>query len=238
MRPVEKLEVGESLSNGSPVKAKYSPYGDAYPDLEENLGSYCSYCEIFSSNLDIEHIIPKSQNPAKEEDWTNFLLACRRCNGKDNKGAKVVHLKDFYFPHLNNSFLAFKYREGGLIVPNSELSKTQIEKATDTLDLLGLDKYPGNDKYKSLNPRDKRWQERKMAWDLAERYFTRYKNNDVSAEDVVELALQRGSFSIWFTVFEEEVEFLRLLLRNFRGTAVPCFQEPNYKPIPRNQNEL
>jgi hypothetical protein len=193
---------------------------------------------VFSSDLEIEHIIPKNQDSQKIEDWTNFLLACGRCNGRDNKGPKEVNIEDYYLPHLNNTFLAFQYREGGLIVVNPKLTQAQQLKAMGTLDLLGLNKYPGNPQYNRLSPRDKRWQERKTAWDLAQKYFDHYKNAEVDADTIVDLARSRGFFSIWYTLFIEETDVLERLIHNFKGTALSCFPAPNFNPTPREGRDL
>ena len=53
----------------------------------------CAYCESAITHIDyghIEHFKPKG-TPAYYElavDWDNLLLACGRCNGAENKGAK------------------------------------------------------------------------------------------------------------------------------------------------------
>ena len=86
MRPVQKLSPGDTLpQSGAVVASEYKPHGTAYAHLEENLGDYCSYCEVFHVDLEVEHIVSQNQDDSKKHEWDNFLLACGRCNGADNK---------------------------------------------------------------------------------------------------------------------------------------------------------
>lgn len=61
MRPVERGDAPRI----------YRRYGDAIGDLEERLGTYCSYCERrLPVSLAVEHVVPKSLVP--KEVW-NYL---------------------------------------------------------------------------------------------------------------------------------------------------------------------
>jgi uncharacterized protein (TIGR02646 family) len=61
--------------------------------LIEMFHGKCAYCESAITHIDyghIEHFRPKS-TPAYYElavAWDNLLLACGRCNGRENKGTK------------------------------------------------------------------------------------------------------------------------------------------------------
>ncbi len=56
---------------------------------EMNVGEgICNYCEQDTST-DIEHIFPKSLYPEKAFLWSNYLLACKRCN-MDYKNANFA----------------------------------------------------------------------------------------------------------------------------------------------------
>lgn len=67
MRPINK---GDLL-------IKYEDYRYYKSHLIDAIGPYCSYCEMNIQNQpDIEHILPKSKYPEKENDWDNLLLAC------------------------------------------------------------------------------------------------------------------------------------------------------------------
>ena len=89
MRPVEKWTVGHTTSEGFVVVSTYDPHTHANGILHKNLGDFCSYCEVFSSDLEVEHIVPTYRNGILRTQWTNFLLACGRCNGADNTSLKV-----------------------------------------------------------------------------------------------------------------------------------------------------
>jgi hypothetical protein len=246
MRPVEKWTVGYVSPKGTNVRAVYSPHGLANPVLKENLDDFCSYCEGVNFDPEVEHIISqdqaRTQNPTLITAWTNFLLTCGRCNGGDNKSNKHVDFSLMYFPHLNNTLLAFEYREGGFVAIHHNLNtQIQRDKATALLDLVGLDKYPDNLKYpvgtNRLHPNDKRWEHRRVAWEYAVQKLEKFENGDISAEYVAEFAYQRGFFSVWFTVFAAHIEVKKALINSFEGTALDCFDE-NYNPIPRNPTNI
>lgn len=239
MRPVLKWKPGDSIPSNptDTVKASYNPYGTAETVLEENLGSYCSYCEVFSSDLDVEHVIPRSQDPSLENSWDNFLLACRRCNGKDNKGTTPVTPSDLYLPHLNNTFYALEYLEGGLVQVHSKNSLTPAQKvkAQKLIDLVKLDKYPGNLKYPAgFPPRDKRWSHRRTAWELAKKKKAQYDAGSLSEKDIVDYAKTKGFFSVWLTIFENDLAVRQKLINGFSGTDDSSFDSATTASIFRN----
>jgi len=49
----------------------------------------CNYCEQ-SEASDIEHILPKSLFPSEAFAWTNYLLACKKCNTTHKLDAMYV----------------------------------------------------------------------------------------------------------------------------------------------------
>lgn len=235
MRPVTKATWPEE--NG--VHKIYKPHQVAKADLETNLDCFCSYCEVFSSDLEVEHVISQHQDGALSNNWDNFLLACGRCNGRDNKTNKPVDLSAMHFPHLNNTYISFVYKEGGLVIVNPVLTGASLASATNMINLVGLDKYPGNPKYPGLNLNDTRWRHRRTAWEWAKRLLAQYETADLTAQEVVDFALQRGFFSIWFTVFIQHVDVKKLLIKNFIGTAQNCFDaKKNYTPIHRNPTNI
>lgn len=231
MRPVDKNPW--PLVNGHP-KA-YNPHTIARTDLETNLDCYCSYCEVFSSDLEVEHVISQNQDNTKAQDWNNFLLACGRCNGRDNKSNKPVDVDRIHFPHRNNTFLSFSYLEGGIVTINPALVGDSIIRARALLKLVGLDKYQGNPDYPNLNQNDTRWRHRRTAWEWADRLLIEYEAGEKSALQIVNFASQRGFFSVWFSVFINHIEVKQLLVNTFVGTSLNCFDPTDgYKPIPRN----
>jgi hypothetical protein len=75
------LEKAESKLYKSVLKVLAPVYPDARSDLINNIGQYCSFCEMpLAANLAIEHMLPKRDFPDLLVSWTNFLLACPVCN--------------------------------------------------------------------------------------------------------------------------------------------------------------
>jgi hypothetical protein len=245
MRPVEKWTIGHVSPKGITVLEVYNSHTLANPVLQENLDTFCSYCEVFSSDTEVEHVISQNQDATQRTLWSNFLLACGRCNGSDNKSNKPVDLSLMYFPNLNNTMLAFEYLEGGLVKVNAKLkNQNQIDKATTLMNLVGLDKYPENPKYPTtklhphgFSPNDKRWEHKREAWENAERKLVKYEAKEISADSVAKFAHQRGFFSVWFSVFSAHKEVKKALIQIFKGTALDCF-DADFNPIPRNPQNV
>lgn len=79
---VRKLEMGEI-----PTKTEKSRYN--HKDIKEALikETYgkCAYCESKFRHVtygDIEHVVPKSDDPKKWFSWQNLTIACDVCNTK------------------------------------------------------------------------------------------------------------------------------------------------------------
>lgn len=103
MRPVLR---GDTPTDEEGRAIEYGDYKDARDDLIDRMGDYCSYCEVaLHSQVDVEHVQPKSLNPELELEWKNFLLACGNCNSI--KGNKEVELSDYYWPDQDNTLRAF-----------------------------------------------------------------------------------------------------------------------------------
>lgn len=236
MRPLTKI--GWPLVGGTPKS--YNPHTKAKPDLEDHLGCYCSYCEVFSSDLEVEHAVSRNQDNSLSHNWDNFLLACGRCNGRDNKSNKNVDLTTTHFPHRNNTILSFRYEEGGFVQVNPELGGTMsYQHAKNMLDLVGLDKIPGNPRYPNLNKNDSRWRHRRVAWEWAVKYLPKYEDGRLSACEIAEFAAQKGFFSVWFSVYNSHNDVKKALIESFIGTAINCFDNMDgYKPVSRNPNNL
>jgi len=223
MRPVER---------GSAPRI-YAQYGDAIGDLEVRLGIYCSYCERrLPVSLAVEHVAPKVLRPELETEWTNFLLGCTNCNSV--KGGQAVELENFLWPDRDNTFLVFKYSNGGFVRLADYMSAEQQAKAKALLDLVGLQRHqaPG---WANPAPRDKRWQQREEIWAIAERsleLFEKLVGVNEAREQVIIAAQGYGFFSVWMTVFEDHPEVRRDLIRVFTGTAPTCF-DPDGKPLSR-----
>lgn len=233
MRPVEKQAWPlDDMGN----RKVYSPYGTAKNDLIGNIGGYCSFCERrgYASALDVEHVQPKDlpQYTSLIEDWNNFLLGCKNCN--PIKGTKDVRLEEVVLPHLNNTFLAFEILEGGAIAVNPSLPGPTQQKVNALIDLVGLDREPGHPRY---SHKDKRWEERFKAYNLAMRYLDKYETGAADTETIVDLASQNGFWSVWMTVFAGQQAVRRALINGFPGTCNTCF-DTQCIPLNRNGAEI
>lgn len=243
MRPVNKVLPGDTVSYMDSqgrmvthvVKSDYSPYGEAKLPLVGNIGRYCSYCEncLNVSNLEVEHILPKSQG-GPETEWNNFLLGCKVCNC--NKGTVVINPTNCHFPHLNNTFLSLVYDETGRVKVNPDLPPRSKSKAENLMKLTQLDRQPSTSNIPS--PKDYRWHDRYKTWNLASRAKELYQSNRITVDDVIDQAKSRGYWSIWFTVFSGIDAVLSRLISDFPGTCAACFDPNNhYAPIERNPGE-
>jgi uncharacterized protein (TIGR02646 family) len=227
MRPVERGAAPQVFTN----------YRDAYPHLVDRMGDYCSYCERqIETNLAVEHVQPKDPVPALRNEWSNFLLGCVNCNSA--KGDTPVVLTDHLWPDTENTMSAFSYSIGGLVNPRAGLTPDLQAKASATLRLVGLDRYPGNPGREPTSA-DLRWQRRFEAWQMAEWCRKQVEENDSEQVRslVVQVAKGRGMYSIFWTVFEGDVDIRRRLREAFIGTSFACF-DPNEELLPRPGGQI
>ncbi|MCP4698748.1 MAG: HNH endonuclease [Gammaproteobacteria bacterium] len=222
MRPIEKHTPLDD--RGRPKT--YSAYQNARGDLIDQLGDYCCYCGAqLDASLAVEHVQAKDTNPALALKWGNFLLVCTNCNS--TKSNKTIVLQDYYWPDQDNTHLAFVYGAGGTVAPHPGLNDDQRLIAKRTLQLIGLDKRPGNYPARS----DRRWINRKKAWDMAQA-----AKNLLFEQDTPKLrtyiatsATQAGFWSVWVTVFKEDNDMLQRLTKAFPGTF-QAFQSAEVRP--------
>jgi uncharacterized protein (TIGR02646 family) len=231
MRPVER---GELPTDNASQPKQFSQYQDARGDLIDRLGEYCSYCEMhLDASLAVEHVQPKALNEALKLDWNNFLLGCPSCNSTKND--KLVNLDDYYWPDLDNTYRVFEYSKGGLVRVNLSLTEEKKQRAQKTIELTGLDKLSPN----NLQRSDRRQSNRREAWDIAERSLANLKkrNSPEMRDQIVETAKAKGFWSVWMTVFQDEVDMLKQFIATFPGTCTNCF-DPQGKPISRSRGML
>lgn len=215
MRPVDK---------GVAPNA-YAHYREAADDLKLRIGDYCSYCERqIETNLAVEHIQPKSLSAGLQTTWSNFLLGCVNCNS--SKGDSPIVLADYFWPDTDNTLRAVEYTAGGLVRPHPGRTGPEQARAQTTIELTGLDKDPGNpDLDRRPTSSDIRWRRRFEAWDIAIRYQAKLAVEDtiIVREAIVDIALGRGMFSIWWNVFAGDLDMRRRLRQAFLGTHPGCF---------------
>jgi uncharacterized protein (TIGR02646 family) len=237
MRPVKKWPIGYIHPNPAfTVSPNYDPWSSAKDHLEENIGSYCSYCEkvIEDEAAHIEHVQSKAAHlyPHLQFSWSNFLFSCQRCNGTDNKGVKDVVLGAVHLPHQNNTYMSISYGIDGLVTVNPTLNGLSMKHAVELIELVGLHKRPGILGYK---PADKRWTRRRTTYRIAEEKLKQFNAGNINVQTIVDLALARGYFSIWFTLFRDHPIVRQALINSFPGTDSSCFDPINdYNPINRN----
>ncbi|MGP5563448.1 HNH endonuclease [Vreelandella alkaliphila] len=212
------------------MNGDFKRYEEAKPDLVSRLGMYCSYCERpIHTLLAVEHIKPKETNPQLERKWSNFLLACVNCNSC--KGSSPVDLQIVLLPDRDNTFFAYTYEYDGSVNPSNALSAQQVVLASNTLELVGLDKSvqayrDSNDQLVALD----RPSQRMEAIGVAQSALSNYTQspNTLMADMILKLALATGYFSIWMKVFDRVPEIKLLLIKSFSGTeASECFDLNN-----------
>ncbi len=227
MRPIER---GVNLK-------LFKEYGDARDDLINQLGAYCSYCEMRIPTPAVEHIQPKSLPNGLELAWDNFLLACNSCNSvKKDKNIDDNNLNNYFWADSDNPFRAFYYEQNRAPQISTSLTDFQQQIAKNTLELTGIDREPLHPK---LSKKDRRWKERNEAWDDALSVKEDFKSN--SSEEmkntIIRLAKAKGFWSVWMTVFADDINMRYLLIQEFKGTSQACF-DASMQPIHRAGGQI
>lgn len=215
MRPVHK---------GNSPYDSISDYHKAAPFLEERIGSYCSYCELPLYHVpEVEHKVSKSKNPELQTTWENLLLGCKYCNSRKKDHIDLCNVKDYLWPDIDNTALAFTYRFGvpqinTTLLQELDDSGQTLQKAQNTFQLLKLD---------NPAPNDRRAKKRNEVYETAIRSLKCWKQNPINdmKEQIVETAIANGFFSIWTTVFIQEPEMLNAFIHAFVGTEHAFFNE-------------
>ncbi len=216
MRPVER----------GPAPRTYASYQDAADDLQKRLDVYCSYCERrIPVNLAVEHVSPKSLDEDRKTDWTNFLLGCTNCNSV--KLDQATDNRRFLWPDQDNTLRAFQYTTGGFVSLAKGLPRGIPPKAARLMDIVGLDRHPGNPNSRKPAPKDRRWEQREEAFRAAQRCreLVMQIGTDGAREQATIAAKYCGFFSVWMTVFENDVTMRRMLIREFLGNAKDCYDD-------------
>ncbi len=229
MRPVDK---------GTAPRV-YDVYGDAKHDLATRIGYYCSYCEMSIIHMgEVEHVIPKTHWAAGELEWGNFLLSCKFCNNSPLKKRNTSR-NGYYWPDNDNTFLALSYSEQYTVRPNPNLTNAKTTIAQATIDLTGIDKFPGNPNGKEPTLADTRWRSRFQAWQFAKDSYNDWNNNPTQeiVNTIVRIASGHGHFSIWMTVFNNVPVVKNAIIAAFPNTARDCFDN-NGNPVNRPNGSI
>lgn len=192
MRPLQRLPNGKS----------YSTYKSYKNDLLKNYGKYCAYCEKKGSDLDVEHVEPKSKSPTKITDWDNLLLACPTCN-RDFKKSFNASRVGYIFPDTDETFEMFHYFTDGRI-------EATTVPAGATLKLCGL-------------ARTEACNDRADVFLLALEARREIEAGTRQPQHVIPWIKTMGYWSVWMTVFHDIPAMIALLedLAHFAGTRSP-----------------
>ena len=94
---IKRLEAGEIPTRAE--KSRYNHFDIKQALIAETHGK-CAYCESKLRHIaygDIEHVVPKSDDPCKWFNWANLTLACDVCN--TNKSDAPVDGDRFVDPY-------------------------------------------------------------------------------------------------------------------------------------------
>jgi hypothetical protein len=137
-----------------------------------------------------------------------------------------IVLADYFWPDTDNTMRALEYVPGGLVAPHSGRSLPERAKAQATIELTGLDKDPGHPSpQRRPSDSDRRWLRRQQVWVMALRYKARLALEDTVfvRELIVDCAVARGLFSIWWSAFAGDTDMRRRLREAFLNTEAACF---------------
>ena len=94
-------------------------YSDAREMLEQDFHFLCGYCgkngRVMHQKFHIDHFVPKSLDPDRENDYYNLVLACPKCNLSKSKKWPT---EDKDIPHDGNT---------GFVDPATEQFDKHIE---------------------------------------------------------------------------------------------------------------
>lgn len=234
MRPLDRGPFPTVGGAPKPVR----DYGDLREDLFEALGGCCSYCEApLSAKPEVEHIAPKSLHPDARTAWGNLLLACGFCN--QEKGVRNIDRTTddgHIWPDRDNTFRAFRYTQGGVVEPDRSLPRDLQNRALRTRSLIGLN--PPH-QLRPTDARRRRWSLRSQVWDQIEAARENLRECDTPAmrREILNHARALGFWSMWMSVFADDLAMRVALLSLYRGTAPGCF-DTAARPLPRQGGAL
>lgn len=211
MRPVSK-GVWPTRTN-SATKLVFVDWTNARPALVERTGEYCHICEIaLPMGLAVEHILPKKHFDSLSSSWSNFLLICSSCNSrKKNVIPNRPHKFRYYWPHLNNTLMAFWTPIGGpgalLVTPHVALRPEQVARASATISLYKLD-----EKVLASGEADNRYRRKVVIASKALNLYLDYKQGQCSLRSITDSVITDGFFSLWLEVFKDETVVIDAIL--------------------------
>ena len=167
------------------------------------------------TDLDVEHVVPQVHVRQLETEWSDFLLACRNC--KRRKWHNNTSRDGYLWPDVDDTFNAFTYRSGGRVSVAEELEPDERTKANELFGLVGLGA--------PVTDSDRRRHKKRQAWDKAKE-IRDSANVDDKWRWVNDVAVATGFFSVWMTVFRDDVDMCRKLKQAFPGTRLKAVFQP------------
>jgi len=221
MRPVEKG--AWPLTPVRQRKKVFTDWTSAIPILKDRTGKYCHICEMKVTNaMAIEHIKPRIHFPKLRSHWDNFLLTCNSCNShKSNSIPLSPYRKMYFWPHKNNTLLVFEY---GTVLPFIRPAvlpnRNQRARAVRLIRLYGLNKQINQN-----GEPDTRWIEKCSALRDAIDSRIEYLNGLTTIASIIRNAKSAGFFSIWLTVFNNEMPVKNALINcpDFHLGVTNCY---------------
>lgn len=220
MRPVNK---GTVPGNPNDPNNDFNDYSHAKSLLIERIGAYCSYCERkLVVSLAVEHVEPKSLVALLEKKWDNFLLACTNCNS--TKSDKPIDIKEYVWPHRENTYNYFAYNTEGLVMANPNVVDDDLlGKINNSIKLVGLDKKtPNKNTIEYLKASDHRHTNRMQALSEAYEFSNKYATIQDKPEYLnllISKIKDNGHWTIWMKAFSHFPEVQEALIDAFPGTA-------------------
>jgi hypothetical protein len=248
MRPVYR---GHTPQIGGIAKI-VTNYKDWRQDLLDTIGNYCCYCNmVLNDSPQVEHVSPKNPQPGQPAGallaWDNMLLACGPCNRA--KGNKPNTIATHYMPDSSNTHMVFEYiiinhpkkKKHKACIPIAKAGPNLLPlKAQNTINLCKLTALTSNPRATDL-----RWKYRFEAWNSANLIWRTnwdqwgYNKANDFITLLLDAAISKGFFSIWFEAFYNVTDVKLALIDAFWGTDPDSFQNiPPFDPQPRNPTNL
>lgn len=215
MRPINK---------GEAPNVVFGKYQEAQPYLEENIGSYCSFCEFPIKHVpEVEHKEAKATG-GDELNWDNLLLSCKYCNTRKGKIVAKGEKDKYLWPDEDDTFHAYSYGSDIPELAESYLNDTDSsvrEKARNLFELIKLNNIPI-----APSDKDRRYRERSEARNCAIeskmglQQMASTEDRQLYLKQIEMLARSTGFFSTWMHVFSDDVEVKDMLISTFKGTKV------------------
>lgn len=126
-------------------------------------------------------------------------MSCKYCNTiKSDHNANTT---DYFWPDKDNTDLVYQYSEAHVIRPRVLATQNLIDKATATINLMGLDRFRGGANQPTNS--DTRWRSREEIWTMAKLSYVNWLSAPTQAmASQIALTSLNGHYSIWCEVFD------------------------------------